>query len=169
MSDDQDGAVVRRITREEVWTQDVYYCPRCNSQLWDKERCELCRWRSASYVPPPKKWSPNPHKRAERWAVSGGRCFYCGEHVADYHLRGLDHLIPQSRGGSHDASNLIPCCRSCNSGKKTKTLEEYRAWLRQKRYALNEYQFVWLRDLGCFVSNEEAPDIEFAFEREGWK
>jgi hypothetical protein len=31
----------------------------------------------------------------------------------------IDHVIPRSRGGSNDLSNLVLCCRSCNSSKGT--------------------------------------------------
>jgi len=40
-------------------------------------------------------------------------CWYCGstEHLS------VDHVIPQSRNGSHGGENLISCCRTCNSSK----------------------------------------------------
>jgi 5-methylcytosine-specific restriction endonuclease McrA len=41
------------------------------------------------------------------------RCYWCRER------RPLtqDHLVPLSRGGTHDAFNVVPACRSCNSSK----------------------------------------------------
>lgn len=47
------------------------------------------------------------------------KCAYCGE-------RGdtKDHVVPKSRGGSDDPSNLVWACRSCNSRKGARTPEE---------------------------------------------
>lgn len=41
-------------------------------------------------------------------------CVDCGEG------RGLDHVIPMSRGGSNTSGNLANRCRSCNARKGTK-------------------------------------------------
>jgi 5-methylcytosine-specific restriction endonuclease McrA len=46
-------------------------------------------------------------------AGDGGVCSYCGG-VADT----TDHVIPRSRGGTDDDSNLVAACRPCNSRKK---------------------------------------------------
>ena len=44
-------------------------------------------------------------------------CFYCQE---SFHARLLtmDHVIPLTKGGLSVKSNLVPCCKSCNSKKK---------------------------------------------------
>jgi 5-methylcytosine-specific restriction endonuclease McrA len=49
------------------------------------------------------------------------RCAYCGE------TKPLtrDHVIPLSRGGSDDISNIVPACRSCNSRKNAKPLNDF--------------------------------------------
>jgi len=49
------------------------------------------------------------------------RCRYCGRF--DAHLS-IDHMMPQSRGGSHKIENLVTACRSCNSSKGARTPEE---------------------------------------------
>lgn len=59
--------------------------------------------------------------RAEVFARDGHACFYCGSPM---NLT-LDHVVPQSRGGSHDPENLVTACRSCNSSKGAKTPEEW--------------------------------------------
>jgi len=49
-------------------------------------------------------------------------CVYCSgpfEHV--------DHVIPSSRGGTNDVTNLVPACTSCNTSKADKLLAEWRA------------------------------------------
>lgn len=37
----------------------------------------------------------------------------------------IDHVVPLSRGGKHEASNLASCCRSCNSSKCDRLLSEW--------------------------------------------
>ncbi len=49
-------------------------------------------------------------------------CFYCDTKPEELTQ---DHMLPLSRGGDHTASNIVPCCRSCNSRKRTKTAEEF--------------------------------------------
>lgn len=57
-------------------------------------------------------------------------CVYCGyvgiasgqEAGSDLHV---DHVIPQSRGGSSDPDNLVCACVSCNTSKKNRTPAEW--------------------------------------------
>ena len=48
------------------------------------------------------------------------RCAYCG---AEDDLE-QDHIIPVSRGGKHEAANVIPSCRKCNIIKGDKSINE---------------------------------------------
>jgi len=63
---------------------------------------------------------------AAEWAQiqtdQGGRCLYCGQIVK----LTMDHVIPLSRGGEHTKENVVGACRSCNSAKKDRPLEEWR-------------------------------------------
>lgn len=49
-------------------------------------------------------------------------CQYCGVQTANLHC---DHIIPLSRGGSNDETNLTTACASCNTSKRNKTPEEW--------------------------------------------
>lgn len=49
-----------------------------------------------------------------------GACVYCG---TTKNLT-LDHVIPRSRGGKTDWTNLVTACKSCNSKKGDLTPEE---------------------------------------------
>ena len=52
-----------------------------------------------------------------------GRCLYCGCDLSDgYHV---DHVIPISRGGSNDISNLALACRTCNCSKNNRPPNEW--------------------------------------------
>lgn len=52
-----------------------------------------------------------------------GKCYYCHKRIVRYHI---DHIIPLSRGGSNDISNLVLACPSCNLSKGNKLLYEWR-------------------------------------------
>lgn len=53
----------------------------------------------------------------------GHKCCYCGEEFKGDSLT-LDHVIPKSRGGKNDWSNLVTCCRKDNHRKADRTPEE---------------------------------------------
>jgi len=79
------------------------------------ENCRKCakqrRARGVKYT----KWE---HVKA-RWDYYAGGCYLCGK-PADT----LDHVIPIARGGTHFPANLRPSCRTCNSRKGAKALNE---------------------------------------------
>lgn len=58
---------------------------------------------------------------------AGGLCTYCGKAVqAKFRKigpRGFDHVIPRSRGGRHDADNMVVSCVDCNRAKGSRELE----------------------------------------------
>jgi len=43
----------------------------------------------------------------------GGKCFYC-EAVLDINEATIDHVIPQSKGGTNNLDNLVICCKYAN-------------------------------------------------------
>lgn len=56
-------------------------------------------------------------KRLAIYLRDGLCCAYCGETVEDGAILTLDHIRPQSKGGSNQASNLITACKRCNSAR----------------------------------------------------
>ncbi len=46
----------------------------------------------------------------------GFTCRYCGAKAPDVELT-VDHVTPTALGGTDDPTNLVACCRPCNSGK----------------------------------------------------
>lgn len=52
-----------------------------------------------------------------------GCCFYCEAGIR--HSYQIDHMVPLSRGGSNGIDNLCCTCRSCNTSKGAKTVEEF--------------------------------------------
>ncbi len=55
----------------------------------------------------------------------GTVCTYCGDTDGPFDF---DHILPVSRGGPNDASNLTLACATCNRSKGGKTLSEWMAW-----------------------------------------
>lgn len=59
-----------------------------------------------------------------QWVVenifSGQCCVYCGE--SDWHLLGCDR---KDNALPHTPENCVPCCRSCNCKKHTKSYNEF--------------------------------------------
>jgi len=65
--------------------------------------------------------------QANVWAKTDGRCWYCGEQTNPFIDFAMDHVLPVRQGGTDDLSNRVPACQPCNSRKRDKTLEEFRA------------------------------------------
>jgi hypothetical protein len=72
------------------------------------------------------KWI-RPAKRLAIYVRDGLACVYCGHGVEDGALLSLDHVVPFVHGGSHEASNLLTSCRSCNSRRGDRDFYEWTA------------------------------------------
>lgn len=60
-----------------------------------------------------------PMTRAGVLRRDGRRCGYCGKRADT-----IDHVVPRSRGGAHTWDNCVAACRTCNSRKADRLLEE---------------------------------------------
>lgn len=74
--------------------------------------------------PEPQPRRPAPVSRTKALAVfdeDGYTCQHCGglKHLT------IDHKLPVSRGGTNDRENLWTLCKSCNSSKGSRTVEEW--------------------------------------------
>jgi hypothetical protein len=67
---------------------------------------------------------------ASQWTAltaAWGGCAYCGETTQPLQR---DCVLALSRGGRYTLENIVPACRSCNTGKCN---DEVTTWLRRKR------------------------------------
>lgn len=69
---------------------------------------------------------------AHEWYLLRSAVFERDDYTCQYcWVRGgrleCDHVVPVSRGGTHDLSNLVTACFACNRSKRNKTVEE---WMR---------------------------------------
>lgn len=69
--------------------------------------------------------SVSTRTRFEIFKRDGFRCVYCGAAPTSTVLH-VDHVVPKSKGGSDDPSNLVTSCQSCNGGKSNVRLEDKR-------------------------------------------
>lgn len=68
-----------------------------------------------------------PLNRKAIFARDHGRCQYCGSSAES-----IDHVVPRSRGGEHIWSNVVACCRRCNTTKANRLLSECSMILKSK-------------------------------------
>ena len=61
----------------------------------------------------------------------GPRCVYCGLDLINVEIH-LDHVIPESRGGSTTFDNLQVTCRKCNLEKGILNEDEFMTRLRER-------------------------------------
>ena len=73
------------------------------------------------------KWI-RPEKRLAIYHRDGFACVFCG----DEDRLSLDHVTPRELGGTHEATNLITACVSCNSSKKDSDNRRFFQMLRDK-------------------------------------
>ena len=62
------------------------------------------------------------------------RCYFCQKPFPAQTLT-MDHLVPLSRGGKTTKSNVVPCCKDCNTRKKHLLPVEWDAYLEQLKKA----------------------------------
>ncbi len=102
-----------------------WWAANSNENILDKNRKNKRIWNAAN----PDKIRANDAKRRASIMVDVSNaptakqlaalmldpCVYCGEPSEH-----ADHVIPLSRGGTHDIDNLVPACSKCNLSKGSK-------------------------------------------------
>ncbi|MCD3254360.1 HNH endonuclease [Clostridium botulinum] len=57
------------------------------------------------------------------------RCAYCGRELKRDEIT-VDHVIPYSKGGKTDFTNLVIACKHCNQKKSNMTLNQYMIFIK---------------------------------------
>jgi 5-methylcytosine-specific restriction endonuclease McrA len=79
------------------------------------------------------------------------KCQYCGSHFEPSALT-YDHVVPRSRGGQTDWTNVVTCCLPCNLKKGGRTPEEAGMRLIRKPRAP-----IWIPLLTISLGLKETP------------
>jgi 5-methylcytosine-specific restriction endonuclease McrA len=93
------------------------YCgPRC------KAHAKRQRRRAAEFDAPGEyTWA----QIMAQYRRQGYVCAYCGERPSG--LPEPEHVVPLSRGGRNDMTNIVAACKGCNSDKRDLLLDEWNA------------------------------------------
>lgn len=81
-----------------------------------------------------------------------GKCQYCGNPFEPRELT-YDHVIPRSKGGQTEWTNVVTCCTACNLKKGGRTPEEAGMSLIRKPKVP-----VWIPLVTMSLGIEEPPD-----------
>jgi 5-methylcytosine-specific restriction endonuclease McrA len=81
-----------------------------------------------------------------------GKCQYCGTPFEQKELT-YDHVIPRSKGGQTEWTNVVTCCMACNLKKGGRTPEEAGMSLIRKPKVP-----IWKPLLAKSLGIEETPD-----------
>lgn len=123
-----------------------------------------------------RKITITSHNRFLARERTGGACGYCSvamvfDSVLSPEQATLEHINPTIRGGDNSPENLLYICRTCNSTKQGKTLEEYRIYLGWseiiENLGFNVTQIQWLIENTNILDSVTPKAVVFEFERCG--
>jgi len=69
--------------------------------------------------------------RKSRWwqnKIASCRCAYCNAETKSKDLT-MDHIVPLARGGRSTKGNVTPCCKSCNTKKRSMLPIEWQEYM----------------------------------------
>jgi hypothetical protein len=93
--------------------------------------------------------SVTPGKKLKIFDKYNGRCAYCGVNLKKMTL---DHIRPESKGGTFQLDNLNPACYECNHCKQDNNVKGFRKLIflkQQSNYnALNKHWKVIINRFG---------------------
>lgn len=120
----------RNAEKERLRSREVMRESRAKNPQAERERKRRYRERNAERVKEAEREKTysrrtkapySPELAALMTSMVEEPCTYCGavEEIT------VDHVVPLSRGGKHEADNLAPACSSCNSSKSDRLLSEW--------------------------------------------
>ena len=116
-----------------------------------------------------KRKSISKKVRFEVFKRDGFKCQYCGESSPDVILE-VDHIDPFSKGGADEMVNYISACRSCNSGKSDRKLDDNTILAKQRAQLVElndrreqlEMMLTWRSEL------KKIDEIQVANAAQAW-
>lgn len=126
----QRNTVTARANSLRAWRKKY----SLNKEEWNERQREYRKKRALEGRPIQRNCKSDKYRksgrlkffiRAEVFRLKGSLCQYCNN-PADQ----IDHVVALARGGTDDLSNLVPACKSCNSSKQAKPVQQ---WLAERK------------------------------------
>jgi len=129
--DEWSGYANASVEERRVEAEIDWLFRRIKQLSWIRQRDPFYYFHGHKEMIEPKRVKNQPEKRAinsatrlRTFARDRYRCTGCGT----WEALSVDHIVPESRGGSHEDDNLQTLCKPCNSSKGTKSQTEWEAW-----------------------------------------
>ena len=117
----------RHLLKHKPMRYLVKVCPECNVefittrdyQIYCSEKCCKAKEKRAYWANRETMAFAKNHWLKIRWIVlkrDNFTCQYCGRKAPDVILE-VDHVIPKSKNGGNELTNLKTSCYECNHGK----------------------------------------------------
>lgn len=90
-------------------------------------------------------------------------CAYCGAPLSARTME-VDHIIPVSKGGKTEDSNLLPSCKACNATKRDHSIEEFRMILKSSPYTAAKESKAYRQALVFGLIARKEKDVKFYYE-----
>jgi hypothetical protein len=95
-----------------------------------------------------------PFSRAAMFRRDWNVCAYCGDTFRKDELT-VDHIVPQSRGGTYAWTNVVSSCYQCNHAKADRTPEEASMPLLYVPYVPTRAEFLILDERRILIDQME--------------
>lgn len=113
---------------------------------------------------------------------TNNKCAYCGcdilqwqdyydlldSHKHKYEIAQIDHIHSKFNGGEDHPDNLIGCCKTCNSRKGKRNIEDFRMYYRRLQNnvpSFTDIQLEWLiKHTNYLEYMNTLPCVIFHFE-----
>lgn len=106
----------------------------------------------------------SPQKAIAVYHKTKGHCGYCGC-MLPFVGYTVDHVVPRSKGGGNELSNLMASCRTCNTSKASRSVEEFRLVMAARSADCDLFtakQLNFLKGAGAFPLLN-IPEVHFFF------
>lgn len=87
-------------------------------------------------------------------------CMYCGENFREANLT-RDHIVPLSKGGKDEWSNVVAACKSCNARKGNRSPEQAKMPLLAIPYKPNWAEYLVLSNRRILADQMEFLKSQF--------